>query len=263
MLASPIVLYDYPAIAEASPGDLCDAAEIDEILSLRILTLTEEEKREARATDPRARAIIDRGIRADGSRPRGTAYLVSTRDPLRNVRAAGYGDAKAVVRNRVELREVAAPDTGAPADILAYFTGALRVTELQTLTFRPGAAADHLTSSGGVLDESSSGDNAQLTLEEIRAVVNTAHDYGFTVAALQAKAGQEIMLISSSGTLVRTTVDEISVQGRNTQGVRLIRLDEGERLVGIERIESLEGADEGAAAGEGPHSGAGEPANEP
>jgi DNA gyrase subunit A len=49
------------------------------------------------------------------------------------------------------------------------------------------------------------------------------------------------MLISSTGTLVRTTVDEISVQGRNTQGVRLIRLDEGERLVGIERIESLDG----------------------
>ena len=56
------------------------------------------------------------------------------------------------------------------------------------------------------------------------------------------------MLISSTGTLVRTPVDEISVQGRNTQGVRLIRLGEGERLVGIERIESLEGADEAGAA---------------
>src|SRR5580692_11525522 len=93
--------------------------------------------------------------------------------------------------------------------------------------------------------------------------LQTSDRNGFTVAALQAKAGQEIMLISSSGTLVRTTVDEISVQGRNTQGVRLIRLDEGERLVGIERIESLEGADEGAAAGEGPQPGAGESATEP
>ena len=53
------------------------------------------------------------------------------------------------------------------------------------------------------------------------------------------------MLISSTGTLVRTPVDEISVQGRNTQGVRLIRLAEGERLVGIERIESLDGDEEG------------------
>jgi DNA gyrase subunit A len=48
------------------------------------------------------------------------------------------------------------------------------------------------------------------------------------------------MLISSTGTLVRTPVDEISVLGRNTQGVRLIRLADGERLTGIERIESLE-----------------------
>jgi hypothetical protein len=60
MLSSPIVLYDYPAVAVESQGDLCDAAEIDEILSLRILTMTDEEKRDARATDPRARAILDR-----------------------------------------------------------------------------------------------------------------------------------------------------------------------------------------------------------
>jgi uncharacterized protein (TIGR03790 family) len=101
-----------------------------------------------------ARAVIDRGVQADGSRPPGTVYLVTTRDPQRNVRAAGYADAKAVIRNRVALREVTAPETGSPADIVAYFTGALRVTELPTLTFRPGAAADHLTSLGGVLEGS-------------------------------------------------------------------------------------------------------------
>jgi hypothetical protein len=60
MLSSPIVLYDFPSVAPESPGDLCDAAEIDEILSLRILTMTDEEKREARATDPRARELLDR-----------------------------------------------------------------------------------------------------------------------------------------------------------------------------------------------------------
>jgi len=58
---------------------------------------------------------------------------------------------------------------------------------------------------------------------------------------------------------VRTPVDEISVQGRNTQGVRLMRLGEGERLVGIERIESLEGADEGTGAEAGPGEGAAPP----
>jgi hypothetical protein len=60
MLASPIILYDDPAIAPESPGDLFDGTEIDEILTLRTMTLTDEEKREARATDPRAAAIVDR-----------------------------------------------------------------------------------------------------------------------------------------------------------------------------------------------------------
>ncbi|HEX7115903.1 MAG TPA: DNA gyrase subunit A [Steroidobacter sp.] len=66
---------------------------------------------------------------------------------------------------------------------------------------------------------------------------------GRMVGALLVKPDDEIMLMSSGGTLVRTPVAEISVQGRNTQGVRLIRLDEGERLVGLERIvaESEEG----------------------
>jgi hypothetical protein len=60
VLSSPIILYDYPQIAPESPGDLCDSLEIDEILTLRTMTLTDAEKREARATDPRAREIIDR-----------------------------------------------------------------------------------------------------------------------------------------------------------------------------------------------------------
>jgi DNA gyrase subunit A len=80
--------------------------------------------------------------------------------------------------------------------------------------------------------------------------LQTSDRNGALVAALQVTAGQEIMLISSTGTLVRTPVDEISVLGRNTQGVRLIRLADGERLTGIERIESLEA--EGDAEGADP-----------
>jgi hypothetical protein len=60
VLSSPIILYDYPQVAPESPGDLYDSTEIDEILALRVLTLTDEEKSEARGTDPRAAAIIDR-----------------------------------------------------------------------------------------------------------------------------------------------------------------------------------------------------------
>ncbi len=60
VLSSPIILYDHPEVAEQSPGDLFDATEIDEILALRVMTLTDAEKAEARGTDARSAAIIDR-----------------------------------------------------------------------------------------------------------------------------------------------------------------------------------------------------------
>ncbi|AUX46843.1 hypothetical protein SOCE26_083520 [Sorangium cellulosum] len=60
VLASPIVLEDWPEVAPESPGDLFDATEIDEILGLRILTLTDDEKREMCAFDPRARELLER-----------------------------------------------------------------------------------------------------------------------------------------------------------------------------------------------------------
>jgi hypothetical protein len=59
LLSSPIILYDHPEIAPESRGDLYDSTEIDEILTLRIMTMSEAEKKAARATDPRARAIVD------------------------------------------------------------------------------------------------------------------------------------------------------------------------------------------------------------
>jgi hypothetical protein len=60
LLCSPIILYDYPQIAPESPGDLFDSSEIDEILTLRILTLTDDEKREIAAVDDRARDLLAR-----------------------------------------------------------------------------------------------------------------------------------------------------------------------------------------------------------
>ncbi|WP_258054603.1 hypothetical protein [Streptomyces sp. Ru71] len=60
LLSAPIILPDHPQVAPESPGDLHDAAEIDEILTLRTMLLTDEEKAEARATDPRAARIVDR-----------------------------------------------------------------------------------------------------------------------------------------------------------------------------------------------------------
>lgn len=60
MLSAPIILYDHPQVAAESPGDLFDCTEIDEILTLRILTLTDEEKREAGGVDERARLLLER-----------------------------------------------------------------------------------------------------------------------------------------------------------------------------------------------------------
>jgi hypothetical protein len=60
LLVSPIILYDHPEIAEQSEGALYDSTEIDEILTLRVMTMTDDEKAQARATDPLAAQIIDR-----------------------------------------------------------------------------------------------------------------------------------------------------------------------------------------------------------
>ncbi len=74
--------------------------------------------------------------------------------------------------------------------------------------------------------------------------IQTTERNGDTVGAIRVTDDDEIMLISSNGTLVRTGVDDISVMGRNTQGVRLIRVGEGQRLVGLARIEAIEDGDE-------------------
>ena len=73
--------------------------------------------------------------------------------------------------------------------------------------------------------------------------IQTTERNGRTVGAIQVEDEDEVMLISSGGTLVRTPVSDISVLGRNTQGVTLIRVESGQRLVGLARIESIEEED--------------------
>ncbi len=72
--------------------------------------------------------------------------------------------------------------------------------------------------------------------------IQTTERNGAIVGAIQVQEGDELMLISDQGMLVRTRADEVSMQGRNTQGVRLIKLKDGEHLVGVERVdESVNG----------------------
>ena len=95
MLASPIILYDYPAVAPESPGDFCDATEIDEMLMLRVRTLTDAEKQEARATDARSAHIIDRCDAASAdtmARLHGAVIAPGTRVRLEPTRCADSMD---------------------------------------------------------------------------------------------------------------------------------------------------------------------------
>ena len=91
VMGSPIILYDYPEIAEQSAGALFDSTEIDEILTLRVMTMTDAEKAEARATDPRAAEIIDR---CDQMSPETLQHLHGVlRDPHGSQDALGALDA--------------------------------------------------------------------------------------------------------------------------------------------------------------------------
>jgi hypothetical protein len=114
VLGLPIILYDHPEIAAESPGALYDATEIDEILTLRVMTMTDEEKAEARATDPRAREIIDR---CDAMTPETLAQLHGIlRDPH-------AGEAPLPAQDEPtwpvlsDIRDVEPPTFGADSDV--------------------------------------------------------------------------------------------------------------------------------------------------
>jgi hypothetical protein len=101
VLAVPLILYDYPQIAPESPGDLFDGTEIDEILSLRIMTLTDEEKREAAALDDRAARLIERTLSL--AREQLMRLHGAMRQPHK-IEAVHIADAELRVGDQVRLR---------------------------------------------------------------------------------------------------------------------------------------------------------------
>lgn len=105
----------------------------------------------AAASVAEAKQLIDRGVAADGSNPSGTAYLVSTTDKARNVRAAGYAVLRAQMQPILPVEIVEANALENKSDVMFYFTGSTQVPGLDRNTFLPGAIGDHLTSAGGVL----------------------------------------------------------------------------------------------------------------
>ncbi|MCG7893634.1 MAG: TIGR03790 family protein [Candidatus Thiodiazotropha taylori] len=101
-----------------------------------------------------AKALIDRGIASDGTLPQGTAYLMSTQDKQRNVRAKDYLMTRRLMHNWIDTEVLRGNALRDREDVLFYFTGRTHIDGLETLKFLPGAIADHLTSSGGVLSGS-------------------------------------------------------------------------------------------------------------
>jgi uncharacterized protein (TIGR03790 family) len=98
-----------------------------------------------------ARNVIRRGVASDGTAPPGIVYLVRTQDAARNVRAAAYDATEVLLGNRIRTLQLSTPILHNLPAAIGYFTGAAQVDELSRVHFRPGAVADHLTSTGGVL----------------------------------------------------------------------------------------------------------------
>jgi hypothetical protein len=115
VLSSPIILSDHPEVAPESPGELYDGLEIDEILTLRTLALSDDEKLQARATDPRAAALIDRVEAMD---PRDIVKLHGTvRSPRPAPSGPGAQDAETMVAEWIGDPDVPWWDPGADASV--------------------------------------------------------------------------------------------------------------------------------------------------
>lgn len=101
-----------------------------------------------------AKALIARGIASERSKGQGSAYLLSTSDRARNVRAVAYESTKQTLQRWLNIQTPVADSLRNKKDVLFYFTGLAQVEAIGSNTFLPGAVADHLTSFGGMLTDS-------------------------------------------------------------------------------------------------------------
>jgi hypothetical protein len=147
LLISPIILYDHPEIAEQSEGALYDSTEIDEILTLRVMTMTDEEKAQARATDPLAAQLIDR---CDSMSPDAMQQLHGI---LRNPHAGaprGFDELDEQMRSAGLIPEIPdgvdwwdpLADTAVRPDLDAVLVNGVRVAAGSRVRLRPNRRAD-------------------------------------------------------------------------------------------------------------------------
>ena len=136
LLISPIILYDHPEVAEQTDTALYDCTEIDEILTLRVMTMTDAEKAQARATDPRAARIIDE---CDAMSPEAMARLHGVlRDP-RSLR--GHTDLVPEIPEGVDWWDPLVDNAVRP-EIDAVLVNGIRVARGSTVRLRPRRNAD-------------------------------------------------------------------------------------------------------------------------
>ena len=135
LLISPIILYDHPEIAAQSEGALYDSTEIDEILTLRVMTMTDEEKAQARATDPLAAQIVDR---CDAMSPEALQQLHGV---LRNPHAGTTSGLVPEVPDGVDWWDPLA-DMAVRPDVDGVLVGGVRVSAGSRVRLRPSRRAD-------------------------------------------------------------------------------------------------------------------------
>ena len=192
MLSSPIILYDHPELADESPGELYDGTEIDEILTLRTLALSDQEKAEARATDPRAAALLDRVESMD---PQAMARLHGTiRSPRRPAEPPGEAtvpwwdpDADASV----------SPDTD------SVTIGGLPVARGSLVRLRPGARradAQDMFLVG--------------RLAEVQAVLYDVEDTPYLAVSLAGQPDEDLRI--AHGRFLYFSVDEVEPCGEGS-----------------------------------------------
>jgi hypothetical protein len=195
MLSSPIILYDQPELAPESPGELYDGTEIDEILTLRTLALTEDEKLEARATDPRAAALIDRVESLDAQAMQG---LHGT------IRSAVHSDASGALYSGAPGAGPGVPwwdpdaDAAVHPDTDSVVIGGLRIARGSRVRLRPGrrrSDAQDMFLAGRIA--------------EVQAVLLDVEDHPYLAVSLADDPDEDIRI--SHGRFLYFMTDEVEI----------------------------------------------------
>ena len=189
VLSSPIILYDHPELADESPGELYDGTEIDEILTLRTLALSDDEKAEARATDPRAAALLDRVESMD---PQAMARLHGT---IRSPRPAAEGPAGAPGEGTVPWWDPDA-DAAVSPDTDSVTIGGRPVARGSLVRLRPGARradAQDMFLVG--------------RLAEVQAVLHDVEDHPYLAVSLAGQPDEDVRI--AHGRFLYFSTDEV------------------------------------------------------